>query len=146
MPLAFKMSNTSLSASQIDVNGAAPHPSLTDASTNLTIIFDPETFLPSRVRSYENHQIFGPSISDFLVYNYTEIDGIQFPRNFKLLYNEDLMLIEMLVDTIVVNPTFDPDFFIGLPVSEVNSTLLALMPTAAQQTEIYTPAEVFESS
>ena len=144
--LAFKSLNSSLSISEVDINRAGPHPAVTDTSTNLTIIFDPHTFLPTRVRAYEDHQVFGQSTSDFVLYNYTEIEGIKFPRNFKLLYNEDKMLIEMLVNSITVNPVFEANFFTGLSPSEVNSTFLALPSTAPQQSLVYTPAEVFESS
>ena len=144
--LILKAPNSYLTVSETDVNGVGPHPTLTDANTNLTIIFDPRTYLPSRIRAYEDHQVFGPSTSDFLLYNYTEIDGIQFPRNFKLLYNEDNMLIEMLVDTITVNPTFDTDHFAVVPLSEIGSTILGNPPTPARDSQTYTPAEVFESS
>ena len=130
----------------MDVNGVGPHPTLTDSTTNLTIIFDPKAFLPTRVRALEDHQVFGPSTSDLVLYNYTEVDGIKFPRNFKILYNLDVMLIETLVDVITVNPTFEADFFDGLPLDEVNSTVFKNAPTAPQESEIYTPAEVFEYS
>lgn len=143
--LAFKSSNTSIVASSIDVNGAGPRPALTDARTNITVVLDPQTFLPSRIRAFENHQILGPSTSDFRLYNYTRIDGINFPRNMKLLYNNDLMLTEMHVDSITVNPKFDSGFFAGLPLSEVNSTILALPPTVPQRSEIYNSAEVFDA-
>ena len=144
--LTMKTSGGTLSASQIDVNEAGPHPAVTDSATNLTVIFDPVTFLPSRVRSVEDHLVLGPSANDYLLYNYTMINGVNFPRNFKVLYNEDLMLIEMLVDQITVNPTFDANFFAGLPLSQVNSTTLALPPTAPQGSAVYGQAEVFEMS
>lgn len=81
-----------------------------------------------------------------MLYNYTDVDGIKFPRNFKLLYNLDLMLIEILVDAVTVNPIFEARFFEGLPLSDVNSTVFKNPPTAPQLSETYTPAEVFESA
>ena len=144
--LTLKSSSGTLSASLIDVNGAGPHPAVTDSATNLTVIFDPTTFSPSRVRSYEDHLVLGLSANDYLLYNYTMVNGVNFPRNFKLLYNEDLMLIEMLVDQVTTNPNFTANFFDGLPLSQINSTTSALPPTAPQGSEIYGQAEVFEMS
>lgn len=118
---------------------------MTDTVTNITVILDPQTFLPTRIRAYEDHQIFGLSTNDFLVYNYTEVNGIQFPLNVRVLYN-DKMLIEMLTDSITANPTFDANFFAGLPLSEVDTTILALQPSVPQQSEFYNSAEVFEYS
>ena len=144
--LTLRISNSTLVASTVDINNVGPRPAITDSSTNLTIIFDPDTYLPSRIRAYENHQIFGPSTSDILLYNYTKIEGVSFARNIKLLYNEDLLLQEMLYDSITVNPELSSDFFAGLPESAINQTLFGLPPTVPQQSELYNSAEVFESS
>ena len=130
----------------VHVNGIEGHPAITDASTNITIIFDPETSLPTRIRVYEDHQIFGHSTSDMLLYNYTEIAGVKFPRNFKLLYNDDLMVLEMLFGSIEINFDFAEDFFSGLPNNAINQTVLGLQPYAAKQSETYSSAEVFDSS
>lgn len=139
------LSSNSVQASEIDINDVGPHPAVTDTVTNITVILDPQTFLPTRIRAYEDHQIFGLSTNDFLVYNYTEVNGIQFPLNVRVLYN-DKMLIEMLTDSITANPTFDANFFAGLPLSEVDTTILALQPSVPQQSEFYNSAEVFEYS
>ena len=144
--LTFQLSNSSLKASEIDINGNGPHPAVTDPATNLTVIFDPHTFLPELIRAYEDHQILGPSTNDYLVYNYTAIDGVQFPQTFKVLYNQDLLFIQQLVDVITTNPNFTAGFFDGLPDSEANSTVTTLPPTVPAVSDVYTPAEVYESS
>lgn len=144
--LSIASSNSHITASTLEVNGIRGHPSITDASTNITVVFDPETFLPSRIRVYEDHQIFGRSTSDMLLYNYTEIDGIKFAKNVKLLYNEDLMVLEMLYGSIKTNPSLPTNFFLGLPSTIINETIFELQPAAAEVSETYTSAEVFESS
>ena len=121
-------------------------PAIHDAATNLTVIFDPETYLPTRVRAHEDHQILGSSTSDYVLYNYTETDGIMFARNIKLMYNSNIMLQEILYDDIIVNPTLSDDYFAPLPVSAVNQTLFGIPPTPALQVGPYSPAEVFENT
>ena len=130
----------------LQINDIPNHPALTDASTNITVIFDPHTFLPTRVRVYEDHQIFGRSTNDILLYNYTVIDGISFAQNVKLLYNEDLMILEMLYESFNVNPVFPPNFFSGLSIALINQTVLGLPPKAAEVSNLYNSAEVFDSS
>ena len=142
----MQKAKSTLTASTMNVNNDGLYPALSDTSRNLTVIFDPETYLPSRIRAYENHQIFGQSTSDVLLYNYTEIHGVQFARNMKLLYNEDLMLQEMLLDSITANPTLPSDFFDEIPESAINQNLFGLRPTAPEISVEYNSAEVFESS
>ena len=144
--LTMQASKRTLTAFNVDINNVGSHPAIHDWSTNLTVIFDPNTYLPSRVRAYEDHQIFGPSTSDYLLYNYTELNRVQFPRNIKLLYNEDLMLQEILVDSIDLNPQFPAGFFEGLPESAINETLFGLSPASPRTSELYNTAEVWESS
>ena len=98
-------------------------------------------YVPTKIIKFS-----GRSTNDILLYNYTEIRGFHLARNMKLLYNEDLMLQEMLYDSITRNPTFPSDVFTGLPESAVSGTLFGLPPAAAQESELYTSAEVFESS
>ena len=64
----------------------------------------------------------------------------------KLLYNEDIMLQEVLFDSVIVNPDLPLDFFLTLPESSVNQTLFGLPPGAPQSSEEYKSAEVFEYS
>ena len=144
--LSFETMRSNLVASTVNINNAGPHPALVNSALNLTVVFDPDTYLPTRVRAYENHKIFGPSTNDILLYNYTEIQGTHFARNVKLLYNEDLMLQEMLFDSITINATFPSNFFTGLPYNTINQTIFGLPPTPAAFSELYDTAEVFESS
>lgn len=81
---------------------------------DVTIIFDPSSNLPYIIRSYEDHNIFGPSTSDLQVYNYTSVNGIMFPQRFVSIYN-DAVLEDFLVTHIFVNPDFPTDYFDGLP-------------------------------
>lgn len=144
--LSIWSAKSSITTSSFAVNGIEGHPAVTDASTDITIIFDPQTFLPSRIRVYEDHQIFGRSTSDMLLYNCTETDGITFARNIKLLYNEELMILEMLYSSIVINSSLRADFFAGLPSTMINETISGLQPAAAEVSVTHTSAEVFESS
>lgn len=121
------------------------YPALTDASLAITVAFKPDTFLPYVVRSYEDHQIFGKSTSDYVLYNYTTVEGLLFPQRIKLMYNEDSMLIDTLIDTIKVNPTFAPDYFQGIPLSMVNNTIGKIPPVPAAASIVYGDAEVFEN-
>jgi len=142
----LQSANGTLSTSAIEINDGRFHPAITDSSINLTVIFDPETYLPARVRAYENHPIFGPSTNDVVMYNYTTANVISLPQNVKLLYNEDLMLQEILFDTFEINPSLSPDFFEGLPIAISNQTFSGAPPVPAQHSEIFSPAEIFESS
>lgn len=111
----------------------------------MTVLFDPDTYLPHIIRVYEDHHIFGNSTSDFVVYNYTTVAGVKFPRRFKLLYNEDNLLIDFLIDNIDVNPSFPAGFFDGLPENQINSTIFQTPPVPAVVSAVYGDAEVFEN-
>lgn len=121
------------------------YPALRDAYLNMTVLFEPDTYLPHIIRVYEDHHIFGNSTSDFVVYNYTTVAGVKFPRRFKLMYNEDNLLIDFLVDNIDVNPAFPAGFFDGLPKTQINNTILQIPPVPAMASDLYGDAEVFEN-
>ena len=89
-----------------------------DSTLDLTMIFDPATNLPYIIRSTEDHYVFGPSTSDFLVYNYTSEAGVMFPRHFKTIYNDQYLLEDFIVSEVSANPTFPTDFFQGAPANE----------------------------
>uniref|UniRef100_A0A0D2XT17 Uncharacterized protein n=1 Tax=Fusarium oxysporum (strain Fo5176) TaxID=660025 RepID=A0A0D2XT17_FUSOF len=95
-----------------DVSYAAFY-SLVDTGTGLQLPAD--TKLPYIIRSYEDHGIYGKSTQDLLVYNYTSVDGVRFPSRFKTIYNKQHILMDYYVDTVVVNPDLDPQFFDGPP-------------------------------
>ena len=121
------------------------YPSITDTSLNITIAFRPDTFLPYIVRSYEDHQIYGRSENDYILYNYTSVAGVQFPRRIKIIYN-DQQIFDTLIDTIDVNPNFPANFFQGLPENQIKSTVFASPPAPAKASSEYGDAEVFEFS
>lgn len=130
----------------VQINGGRNYPAVTDSALNLTIIFDPDTYLPSRVRAYEYHPILGPSTNDILLYNYTTVDGIGLPQNTKLLYNEDLMLQEVYLDSFKINPSLEASFFQGLPADVTNQTVSGAPPTPPMSSEFLLPAQIFEFS
>jgi hypothetical protein len=122
------------------------YPSVTDSNLNLTVIFDPETYLPYLIRAYEDHHVFGKSSNDFVVYNYTSVAGVQIPRRIKIMYNDQHMLLDSIYDTIEANPSFPSGYFDGIPVSEIKSTELGLSPSPAMIEVEYGDAEVFENT
>lgn len=142
--LAFKVDPAQV-ASTLTVRGNH-YPALTDHELNITVAFRPDTFLPYIVRSYEDHKIFGKSANDFVIYNYTAVAGIQFPRRIKIMYNEDELLLDTLIDDIKVNPSFPAKFFDGFPESQIKNTAFALPSTPAAPSVEYGEAEVFELS
>ena len=133
-----------LTASEIKFHGIE-HPALTDAYLGITVLFKTYTYLPYISRTYQRHDIYGNSTNDFVVYNYTSVAGVQFPRRIKLIYNEDNMLIHPLIGRIDVNPSFPSDFFSGIPLSQISNTGLGLPPSPPADTP-YGNAAVFESS
>ena len=130
--------------STIAVRGIS-YPALTDRRTNITVIFDPDTYLPYLIRSYEDHQIFGRSTNDYVVYNYTTAAGIQVPQRIKTVYNEDYLLLDSIFGSVEVNPSFPTGFFSGLPAAEINQTVNGLPPTPPTPSDEYGEAEIFES-
>ncbi len=104
---------------------------------NVTVIFDPSTHLPYVIRSLEDHAVFGLSYRDVVLYNYTTVAGVQFPRRIKTMYNHDNLLEDFIITDIDVNPPFSPDFFLGL-----NASLSATPKTAPARAEGYTHAEI----
>ncbi len=136
-------SSPQITASPVTVRGVE-FPAVTDHVHNLTVVFDPSNNLPYLVRAYEDHLIFGPSTNDLVLYNYTKVDGLSFPRRIKIMYNEQHMLFDSIVGPIDVNPSFPANFFDGLPQSEIKSTELQLPPTPPQAATEYGDAEVTE--
>jgi hypothetical protein len=143
--LQMQANSQSTSAENITYHETGPFPAVTDISLNITVIFDPESFLPYLVRSYEDHLIFGPSTNDYVLTNYTEIGGIKFPRLVQIIYNENSLLLHSLRDTITINPTFDVGFFDGIPLSQIGSTFSLSLPSAPVLSTEYGAAEVFEN-
>lgn len=82
-----------------------------DETTGISILFDPDTHLPHIIRSYEDHPFFGPSTHDLLVYNYTEVDGAQFPQRFKTVYNNKHVIGDYAADQVLTTVDQVQDFF-----------------------------------
>lgn len=122
-----------------------PFPAVYDSSLNITVLFDPDTFLPYIVRSPEEHRIFGSSTNDFVLTNYTEVEGMKFPQTVQLMYNQNSLILQSLRDTIIVNPSFPDGFFTGLPTSQINQTYSLLPPAAPELSIEFGTAEVFEN-
>lgn len=138
------MADGTLSTSSVKINDDRYHPAITDSSLNITVIFDPDTYLPARVRAHEDHAIFGPSTNDVVLNNYTNANGVSLAQNVKLLYNDDLMLQEIYFDSFKMNPSVPSDFFEGLPESVSKQTFSGAPPAPAIYSEEFNPAEVFE--
>ncbi|KAF5018931.1 hypothetical protein F66182_9073 [Fusarium sp. NRRL 66182] len=94
-------------AMRTEANGRAVH----DESTGIVVLLDSDTYLPHIVRSYSDHPIFGPSTYDLLVYNYTEVEGVQFPQRFKSIVNNKHVTAEYVADQILINSNHAPDLF-----------------------------------
>jgi hypothetical protein len=91
-----------------------------DPQLNLTIALDPDSFLPLIVRSFEDHPTRGLTFKDLQLFDYTEAEGVQFPRQQKMLY-DDFILEETEVSRVHVNVIFDADFFQGLDSNETTT-------------------------
>ena len=136
-------SEDDLTALTLESHGVV-YPAVT--TLNITVAFDPSTYLPHIIRAYEDHRIFGNSSSDYIVYNYTTVQGVQVPQRIKLMYNEDNMMIDTLLGEIDANPQFPSGYFDGLPVDQVNDTAEQLPPTPPGLSAEYGIAEVWEES
>lgn len=82
-----------------------------DQSLNISVLFDPDTYLPFAIRTYEDHPFFGPSPNDLRVYDYIRVDGLMIPRHFKVMYNNKRLITDFLADEVSVNFDVDPSFF-----------------------------------
>ncbi|KAJ9419518.1 hypothetical protein FOXG_07119 [Fusarium oxysporum f. sp. lycopersici 4287] len=115
MLLSTILLNNNYSTGLVDTGTGLQLPAVHDKTLDLTVLFDADTKLPYIIRSYEDHGIYGKSTQDLLVYNYTSVDGVRFPSRFKTIYNKQHILMDYYVDTVVVNPDLDPQFFDGPP-------------------------------
>ncbi|KFA68978.1 hypothetical protein S40285_08385 [Stachybotrys chlorohalonatus IBT 40285] len=97
------------------------YPAVHDDQTNITVAFDPETHLPFLVRSFEEHPIFGRTPKDLHFSNYTEVEGILFPRHQKIWYKGDSIVEETEITNISTDSTFDEGYFNGLDASETTT-------------------------
>ncbi|KAJ0368465.1 hypothetical protein COL26b_010884 [Colletotrichum chrysophilum] len=63
------------------------------------------------VELHGDHPFFGASTHDLLVYDYTEVDGVQAPQRFKTIYNGKHLIADYRADQILVNPAISEDLF-----------------------------------
>jgi hypothetical protein len=97
------------------------YPAIEDKQTNITVVLQPDSHLPFLIRTYEDHPIFGPTSKDLQLYNYKEVDGVQFPHSQKTIYGEDAIIDETDITKVTTNVNFEQDFFDGLDESEGTS-------------------------
>lgn len=86
-------------------------PLVFDQALNMSIIFNPDTYLPFAIRTYEDHPFFGPSTNDLRVYDFISVNGLMIPRHYKTIYNNQRLCIDFLADDISVNTEVEPSFF-----------------------------------
>lgn len=86
------------------------------------VVLDPENHLPLLIRTFENHRILGPTTRDSQLFNYKEVDGILFPQNQKVIYNENSIIKETDISQAYVNRAFEKGFFSGLTPEETETT------------------------
>lgn len=79
------------------------------------MVFDQATHLPYLLHSYENRSFFGPSTHDLLLYDYTTVNGIRFPRRFKNIYNREHPLMDYLVADVLSTRESTRSASMGLP-------------------------------
>ncbi|EHK50143.1 hypothetical protein TRIATDRAFT_164945, partial [Trichoderma atroviride IMI 206040] len=108
---------------------------------NLLLLIDQSTFLPFAVRAPEDHLIFGPSTSDVVFFNYTNVPvgdhQMKFPHRIQTLYNTVSVIEDFVIDELMVNPKFEADFF-----SPSNATKTSHMPPRSSSD--YPRSEVHE--
>ena len=75
--------------------------------------------MPHIVRSYENHAFWGPSTRDYILQNYTTVEGVKFPRRFKTVYNDDRVVEDFSVTEVLVNT--NPDMAYSAPGASANN-------------------------
>ncbi|KAI4923034.1 uncharacterized protein J4E92_007785 [Alternaria infectoria] len=86
-------------------------PLVFDQALNMSIIFNPDTYLPFAIRTYEDHPFFGPSTNDLRVYDFISVNGLMIPRHYKTIYNNQRLCIDFLADDISVNTEVEPSLF-----------------------------------
>ncbi|KAH6952441.1 hypothetical protein BKA56DRAFT_663714 [Ilyonectria sp. MPI-CAGE-AT-0026] len=104
-------SNNNYSLREEEILSGQKLPAVYDATLELAVILDPQTYLPYIIRSYENHKLFGRSTHDLLLQDYASVDGVMFPQRFKIYYNGDLLLTDYVADEVLVNTNMEPTLF-----------------------------------
>ncbi|KAB2100513.1 hypothetical protein AG0111_0g11620 [Alternaria gaisen] len=109
--LVSKISTGQFTLRSEPVEGDLLLPAVFDQSLNISVLFDPDTYLPFAIRTYEDHPFFGPSTNDLRVYDYIRVDGLMIPRHFKIIYNNKRLITDFLADEVSINFDVEPSFF-----------------------------------
>ncbi|GFP60251.1 hypothetical protein TASIC1_0017001300 [Trichoderma asperellum] len=141
LKLFLENQSSLLLSSVVEKNYGAEFTTLQMPGLDLLLLIDRSTFLPFAVRAPENHLIFGPSTSDMIFFNYSNVsfDGhhVKFPHRIQTLYNTVSVIEDFTIDELTVNPKFEADFF-----SPSNSTKISHM--APRSSSDYPRSEVHE--
>ncbi|KAM0418903.1 hypothetical protein ACHAPT_012168 [Fusarium lateritium] len=103
-----RLTQTTVTINNVDL------PAVHDQILDIVVAFDLETKLPFIIRSFEDHAIFGRTENDLRLFNYTEVDGIQFPTHRLILQNGVSVVEQTVFSKVTPNPDFSGDFFEGL--------------------------------
>ncbi|KAH6898054.1 hypothetical protein B0T10DRAFT_577522 [Thelonectria olida] len=96
-----------------------------DHDLDIIVAFDKATKFPFIIRSFENHAIFGRTENDLRLFNYTEVNGMYFPTQRLVIYNDTSVLEQTAFSNIITNPSFPRGFFDGLEASKSPSPKVA---------------------
>ncbi|RTE68868.1 hypothetical protein BHE90_016758 [Fusarium euwallaceae] len=91
------------------------HEAIYDETLDLSVLLDDVTHLPYIIRSYENHNFFGPSTHDLFLSDYVSVEGVKFPRRLQTIYNRKHLLTDYTVANISVNTMIPPELFDAPP-------------------------------
>ena len=61
------------------------YPTLVSPQLQLSILLQPQRYIPYVIRANEYHSIYGNSTSDVVIYSYTSTANVQVARRFKLM-------------------------------------------------------------
>ncbi|KAH6866456.1 hypothetical protein BKA58DRAFT_412605 [Alternaria rosae] len=113
------------------VGGGLLLPAVFDEALNMSIIFNPDTYLPFAIRTYEYHPFYSPSTNDLRVYDYISVKSLMIPRHYKTMYNNERLCTDFLADDISVNIEVEPSFFdIVAERDELSTPVVDPAPTA----------------
>lgn len=129
---------------------AATFAAVESAQLGLILLFDPTTGLPHAVRSLEDHVIYGLSTNDLVFTNWTSTvikDNLSFllPHRLQTVYNTLYVLEDIMIDSVMMNPSFPGDFFVGrAPQSDPSNVVQGLTPMKPVTSAEYPLSEVHE--
>ncbi|KAK5996230.1 hypothetical protein PT974_04661 [Cladobotryum mycophilum] len=114
--------------------------------SELSLVVNMTSYVPYKIRSYEQHATFGNSTNDVLFSNYSAVSvkaqpklSFLLPFRLQTIYNSATVLEDVKLDSISINPIFKSGFFDPVPEPDGHSS-----PQAPQQSVIYPRSEVHE--